>query len=81
MGEGVHLGIAFSHYDRNIERNLFKNPFSLKKAAICMEASSSSIDSDCSNHDPKGYGGATMGARGQIFYMGIYGGIFLKTFF
>lgn len=46
-----------------------------------MEASSSSIDSDCSNHDPKGYGGATMGARGQIFYMGIYGGIFLKTFF
>lgn len=46
-----------------------------------MEASSGSIDSDCSNHDPKGYGGATMGARGQIFYMGIYGGIFLKTFF
>lgn len=43
-----------------------------------MEASSSSIDSDCSNHDPKGYGGATMGARGQIFYMGIYGGIFWK---
>lgn len=37
-----------------------------------MEASSGSIDSDCSNHDPKGYGGATMGARGQIFYMGIY---------